>query len=190
FWADFGGFWFCLKFWGDFWGPCAPPKLRRGFWGAPTPQILEDTRALQKEINALVGKLERTFSVTDELLFRDAKRDEVVRKAYKYLAALHENCAQLIRTIEDTGTIQREIRDLEEQIEVESSSKLPAAWSGSSATAERCGRRTRSWRPGCATPDPKNHPKTSPKSPQNHPKTAPKITPKTAPKPPQNHPHP
>ncbi|KAM3656131.1 coiled-coil domain-containing protein 22 [Ammospiza maritima maritima] len=58
---------------------------------------------------------------------QDAKRDEVVRKAYKYLAALHENCAQLIRTIEDTGTIQREIRDLEEQIEVEGSSKLPAS---------------------------------------------------------------
>ncbi|XP_077645797.1 coiled-coil domain-containing protein 22 [Lonchura striata] len=90
-------------------------------------KILEDTRALQKEINALVGKLERTFSVTDELLFKDAKRDEVVRKAYKYLAALHENCAQLIRTIEDTGTIQREIRDLEEQIEGEASAKLPAS---------------------------------------------------------------
>ncbi|XP_048149121.1 LOW QUALITY PROTEIN: coiled-coil domain-containing protein 22 [Corvus hawaiiensis] len=90
-------------------------------------KILEDTRALQKEINALVGKLERTFSVTDELLFKDAKRDEVVRKAYKYLAALHENCAQLIRTIEDTGTIQREIRDLEEQIEGETSAKLPAS---------------------------------------------------------------
>ncbi|XP_025935171.1 coiled-coil domain-containing protein 22-like [Apteryx rowi] len=53
-------------------------------------KILVDTRALQKEINALAGKLERTFSVTDELLFKDAKRDEVVRKAYKYLAALHE----------------------------------------------------------------------------------------------------
>uniref|UniRef100_A0A8V5GR30 Coiled-coil domain-containing protein 22 n=1 Tax=Melopsittacus undulatus TaxID=13146 RepID=A0A8V5GR30_MELUD len=90
-------------------------------------KILVDTRALQKEINSLVGKLERTFSVTDELLFKDAKRDEVVRKAYKYLAALHENCAQLIRTIEDTGTIQREIRDLEEQIEAETSSKPPAS---------------------------------------------------------------
>ncbi|XP_037267335.1 coiled-coil domain-containing protein 22 [Falco rusticolus] len=88
-------------------------------------KILVDTRALQKEINSLVGKLERTFSVTDELLFKDAKRDEVVRKAYKYLAALHENCAQLIRTIEDTGTIQREIRDLEEQIEGEMSAKPP-----------------------------------------------------------------
>lgn len=90
-------------------------------------KILVDTRALQKEINGLVGKLERTFSVTDELLFKDAKRDEVVRKAYKYLAALHENCAQLIQTIEDTGTIQREIRDLEEQIEGELSSQPPAS---------------------------------------------------------------
>lgn len=90
-------------------------------------KILVDTRALQKEINALVGKLERTFSVTDELLFKDAKRDEVVRKAYKYLAALHENCAQLIQTIEDTGTIQREIRDLEEQVEGETSAKPPAS---------------------------------------------------------------
>ena len=27
-----------------------------------------------------------------------------------------QNCAQLIQTIEDTGTIQREIRDLEEQV--------------------------------------------------------------------------
>ncbi|XP_061875639.1 coiled-coil domain-containing protein 22 isoform X2 [Colius striatus] len=86
-------------------------------------KILLDTRGLQKEINSLVGKLERTFSVTDELLFKDAKRDEVVRKAYKYLAALHENCAQLIQTIEDTGTIQREIRDLEEQLEAEWNSK-------------------------------------------------------------------
>ncbi|XP_065509371.1 LOW QUALITY PROTEIN: coiled-coil domain-containing protein 22 [Caloenas nicobarica] len=90
-------------------------------------KILVDTRGLQKEINSLVGKLERTFSVTDELLFKDAKRDEVVRKAYKYLAALHENCAQLIQTIEDTGTIQREIRDLEEQIEGETSAKPPAS---------------------------------------------------------------
>lgn len=74
---------------------------------------------------------------------QDAKKDDAVRKAYKYLAALHEvrgeaclrgclgrsqfgvqvfssycpqNCSQLIQTIEDTGTIMREVRDLEEQV--------------------------------------------------------------------------
>uniref|UniRef100_A0A8B9LPH7 Coiled-coil domain-containing protein 22 n=1 Tax=Astyanax mexicanus TaxID=7994 RepID=A0A8B9LPH7_ASTMX len=79
-------------------------------------KILSDTKDLQKEINGLTGKLDRTFAVTDELVFKDAKKDESVRKSYKYLAALHENCTQLIQTIEDTGTIMREIRDLEEQV--------------------------------------------------------------------------
>ncbi|MEQ2268255.1 Coiled-coil domain-containing protein 22, partial [Xenotaenia resolanae] len=79
-------------------------------------KILSDTKELQKEINSLTGKLDRSFAVTDELVFKDAKKDESVRKSYKYLAALHENCNLLIQTIEDTGTILREIRDLEEQV--------------------------------------------------------------------------
>ncbi|KAJ8016383.1 hypothetical protein DPEC_G00006640 [Dallia pectoralis] len=86
-------------------------------------KILSETKDLQKEINSLTGKLDRTFAVTDELVFKDAKKDESVRKSYKYLAALHENCTQLIQTIEDTGTIMREIRDLEEQIETENGKK-------------------------------------------------------------------
>ncbi|XP_055984559.1 coiled-coil domain-containing protein 22 isoform X1 [Sorex fumeus] len=86
-------------------------------------KILSDTKELQKEINSLSGKLDRTFAVTDELVFKDAKKDDAVRKAYKYLAALHENCSQLIKTIEDTGTIMREVRDLEEQIETEMGKK-------------------------------------------------------------------
>ncbi|KAM4611072.1 coiled-coil domain-containing protein 22 [Polymixia lowei] len=89
-------------------------------------KILSDTKELQKEINNLTGKLDRTFAVTDELVFKDAKKDESVRKSYKYLAALHENCSQLIQTIEDTGTILREIRDLEEQIETENGNKTVA----------------------------------------------------------------
>ncbi|XP_047459580.1 coiled-coil domain-containing protein 22 [Mugil cephalus] len=89
-------------------------------------KILSDTKELQKEINTLTGKLDRTFAVTDELVFKDAKKDESVRKSYKYLAALHENCNQLIQTIEDTGTILREIRDLEEQIETENGNKTVA----------------------------------------------------------------
>ncbi|XP_030836792.1 coiled-coil domain-containing protein 22 homolog [Strongylocentrotus purpuratus] len=86
-------------------------------------KVLGDTRTLQKEINQVSGKLDRTFTVTDELIFRDAKKDEAVRKAYKYLAALHENFDQLIKTLEETGTILREIRELEDQIDTESSKK-------------------------------------------------------------------
>ncbi|XP_012945251.1 coiled-coil domain-containing protein 22 homolog [Aplysia californica] len=87
-------------------------------------KILVDTKSVQKEINSLSGKLDRTFTETDELVFKDAKRDESVKKAYRLLAALHENFESLIHTVEDTGVVTREIRDLEEQIESESSKKI------------------------------------------------------------------
>lgn len=79
--------------------------------------VLKDTKSLQKDINFLTGKLDRTFIVTDELIFRDAKKDEFSKKAYKLLAGLHENFGSLVGTIESTGSIMREIRDLEEQID-------------------------------------------------------------------------
>ncbi|XP_031555809.1 coiled-coil domain-containing protein 22 homolog [Actinia tenebrosa] len=82
-------------------------------------KILIDTKTVQKEINQLSGKLDRTFTVTDEQIFKDAKKDEACRKAYKYLASLHENCKELIQAVENTGFIMREIRDLEEQIDNE-----------------------------------------------------------------------
>ena len=82
-------------------------------------KILVDTRSVQKDINQLSGKLSRTFKVTDELIFKDAKKDEACRKAYRYLASLHENCEELVKCVEETGVIMREIRDLEEQIDVE-----------------------------------------------------------------------
>ncbi|XP_067664009.1 coiled-coil domain-containing protein 22 homolog [Haliotis asinina] len=89
-------------------------------------KVLVDTREIQKEINSLSGKIDRTFIVTDELIFKDAKRDEAVKKAYRFLAALHENCDHLIKTVEETGVIMREIRDLEDQIENESKNKVLA----------------------------------------------------------------
>lgn len=89
-------------------------------------KVLVDTRVVQKEINQLAGKLDRQFTVTDELVFRDAKKDESVKKAYKYLARLHENFEVLIKTVEETGGIMREIREHEDQIETESNKKVLA----------------------------------------------------------------
>lgn len=48
-------------------------------------QILSDTKALQKEINSLSGKLDRTFAVTDELVFK-------VRGCVAGAVALREPC--------------------------------------------------------------------------------------------------
>uniref|UniRef100_A0A673FZT3 Coiled-coil domain-containing protein 22 n=1 Tax=Sinocyclocheilus rhinocerous TaxID=307959 RepID=A0A673FZT3_9TELE len=77
-------------------------------------KILSDTKDLQKEINGLTGKLDRTFAVTDELVFKVKNHQLII---LTFLCS--QNCTQLIQTIEDTGTIMREIRDLEEQIETE-----------------------------------------------------------------------
>lgn len=53
-------------------------------------KILKDTKYVQKEINQLTGKLERIFTVTDEQVYRDARKDEARRTAYKLLASLRE----------------------------------------------------------------------------------------------------
>uniref|UniRef100_A0A1B0GPI5 Coiled-coil domain-containing protein 22 homolog n=1 Tax=Phlebotomus papatasi TaxID=29031 RepID=A0A1B0GPI5_PHLPP len=82
-------------------------------------KVLRDTRELQKTINTVTGQLDRQFTVTDDLIYRTAKRDENSRKAYKLLATLHADCAELVNYVQETGTITREIRDLEDQIETE-----------------------------------------------------------------------
>lgn len=50
---------------------------------------------------------------------KTAKKDEPSKKAYKLLATLHSNCGDLIQMVNETGQVEREIRDLEDQIENE-----------------------------------------------------------------------
>ncbi|XP_065080310.1 coiled-coil domain-containing protein 22 homolog [Ochlerotatus camptorhynchus] len=82
-------------------------------------KILQDTRTLQKELNTITGQLDRQFTVTDDLIFRNAKKDEHSKRAYKLLVTLHSDCEELIKLVQDTGAIKRELRDLEDQIESE-----------------------------------------------------------------------
>ncbi|XP_065829154.1 coiled-coil domain-containing protein 22 homolog [Oscarella lobularis] len=90
-------------------------------------RVLMDTRRLQQEINLLDGKLDRTFVVTDEQIFKDAKKDEACRTAYKHLAKLHETCGGIVTSVIETGTVLREIRELEEQIETERQKSVTAS---------------------------------------------------------------
>ncbi|KAH0949806.1 hypothetical protein HN011_010228 [Eciton burchellii] len=89
-------------------------------------KVLADTREIQKEINILTGRLERSFTVVDELIFRDARTNEASRKAYKFLATLHSDCSELVNLVEETGATIREIRDLEEQVDSESAKNVGA----------------------------------------------------------------
>ncbi|CAB3236271.1 unnamed protein product [Arctia plantaginis] len=86
-------------------------------------KILDDTRQLQKDINNLEGQLDRCFSIADETLFRDAKKDDQAKKAYKLLALLHSECNTIVSLVNDTGTLARDIVDVEENIKTETAKR-------------------------------------------------------------------
>lgn len=82
-------------------------------------RMSQDSRVVQKDINQLTEKANRIFLETDEMIFKNAKKDEQSRRAYKLLASLHETCENIIKIVEGTGHNLRESRELEEQIEAE-----------------------------------------------------------------------
>nr|XP_022906942.1 coiled-coil domain-containing protein 22 [Onthophagus taurus] len=82
-------------------------------------KILDDTKQVQKEINNLNGQLDRSFTLSDELIFRNAIHDEMSRSAYKLLATLHSDCGAIIQAITELGLTERESRNLQEQIDSE-----------------------------------------------------------------------
>ncbi|KAG5882538.1 hypothetical protein JTB14_038149 [Gonioctena quinquepunctata] len=86
--------------------------------------ILSDTRNVQRDINYLTGQVGRSFTLSDELIFYDAKNDETARRAYKLLAALRNECNSILKTTTDLGLTERECRNLEEQIEFEKSIEI------------------------------------------------------------------
>ncbi|KAK3880981.1 hypothetical protein Pcinc_014557 [Petrolisthes cinctipes] len=87
-------------------------------------RVLSDTRSIQKEINNLSGKLERTFTVVEGTAYKEAGSKEKVRAVYRAVAGVHEGCSQLVDIIRETGAIQREIADLREQVDLEKSKKV------------------------------------------------------------------
>jgi len=83
-------------------------------------EVLRDTKSLQKAINTAEGQLQRQFLASEDLIWNNTnKKDEYSKKAYKLLITLHTEFSELINLIEGTGSIQREIRELEDQIDNE-----------------------------------------------------------------------
>jgi len=80
-------------------------------------KILIDTRSLRKEINTVTETLNRTFALTDELVFQDAKKDPIAKQSYKYLVEMNEKFQKLTATIEETGATRNNILNLETRIE-------------------------------------------------------------------------
>lgn len=68
-------------------GALTGAAFRRNIFSVST-QILSDTKELQKEINNLTGKLDRTFAVTDELVFK-------VSRGFFYRFCLLSGCERI-----------------------------------------------------------------------------------------------
>ncbi|XP_072152543.1 coiled-coil domain-containing protein 22 [Bemisia tabaci] len=79
-------------------------------------KIIIDTKEMQRDVNSVTGRLERVFSVADDLIFQAAKKDEGAKRVYKSLVALHSDCQYLVNLVEETCSLMIESRDLEEQI--------------------------------------------------------------------------
>ena len=45
-----------------------------------------------------------------------AQTDETARRIYKYLMTLHSDCSDILKLVEEAGTLSREIKATEEQV--------------------------------------------------------------------------
>ncbi|KAI2808915.1 Coiled-coil domain-containing protein 22 [Blomia tropicalis] len=88
-----------------------------------TKKVLMETKTIQKEINTLNGKIERSFAVSDDTIYREAKQNEWNRKCYKSLALLQTTFDQLLESVSNVGAHLREIRQLEEMVDNERARK-------------------------------------------------------------------
>jgi len=89
-------------------------------------KVIADTAVLQRERNAVEEKLGRTYHLTDEMIFKDAKEDVACRKAYKFLAGIHEDCHLLVECISQTAVVTKEMKELQELVEDEQKKKMSA----------------------------------------------------------------
>ena len=48
-----------------------------------------------------------------------AKSDETARRIYKLLVSLHADCTDILQLVKESGALDREIKDLEEQVETQ-----------------------------------------------------------------------
>ncbi|KAF9666564.1 hypothetical protein SADUNF_Sadunf16G0242000 [Salix dunnii] len=91
---------------------------------ADIKRILKETRELQLESNSIQERLHRTYAVLDEIVFREAKRDPVGRKAYRLLTSLHDCFEKISGKILTTDRISREMTELEKKLQAMASRSL------------------------------------------------------------------
>ncbi|KAL0306224.1 UNVERIFIED_CONTAM: Coiled-coil domain-containing protein 22 [Sesamum radiatum] len=81
-------------------------------------RILRDTRELQLESNTIQERLNRTYAIVNETIFREAKKDPVARQAYRLLTNIHESFEQIAENILATDRSRRDAADYEAKLAI------------------------------------------------------------------------
>ncbi|XKL65385.1 hypothetical protein PGB90_008805 [Kerria lacca] len=78
--------------------------------------ILNDLKRIQKEINTISGKVERSFNLTEQLITANSHSDDFSYETYNLLLRIHQDVSEMLTIVGETGNYLREIKDLEDQM--------------------------------------------------------------------------
>eukprot|EP00850_Spirogloea_muscicola_P016359 SM000132S26874 [mRNA] locus=s132:144266:146702:- [translate_table: standard] len=84
---------------------------------AVNASILDSVRSVQREANAAADRLAREYALVDELVFRNAKKDNVCRDAYRLLAHMHQSFEALGARAADADRAERQIAELQDELD-------------------------------------------------------------------------
>jgi len=92
-------------------------KLRTG-----VDAVIEDVKGVQKDINTLNGKLERTYiELTMTMKSRINNKEPYIEQGLFITQDVHGRCNEITEMIRKTGSVSREIREIQNQIKQEES---------------------------------------------------------------------
>ncbi|KAK7301899.1 hypothetical protein RJT34_12776 [Clitoria ternatea] len=91
---------------------------------ADIERILKDTREVQLESNLIQERLHRTYTVADEIVFREAKKDPTGLQVYRLLVSIHKGFEEISEKILAADRIRREIAEYEMKLAATSSRSL------------------------------------------------------------------
>jgi len=83
-------------------------------------KILEDVKRAQKDINQVTKTSQRSFAMTDEVVYQTAKTnrdDPVATQAYKNVLTMREGFEALVEKVAETGRCKNEITEMQARIE-------------------------------------------------------------------------
>lgn len=91
---------------------------------ADIERILKETRELQIESNSIEERLHRSYSVVDEMVFRESKKDTVSRQTYSLLTSIHNSFEEIREKILETDRTKREVADIDPKLATIASGSL------------------------------------------------------------------